>query len=339
MMVDGLIIKAEHTYNADYPKGTIFDQNPASGNEVVKGAVIKVTVSMGAEPEIKHMENLVGQTEEDAKSFLIGQGMNPLVYGEFSEEIPEGQVVRTEPGEGAELKDGDKVILYVSKGPVIQKAKMPKVVGLSLTDAKEVLDDAGFKNIRVEYVDSDKDIDEVLKQSVAYKTEIDVTTEIVLTVAQGQKAVVPNVVGRDLEDAQETLNDAGFNNVRTKYVESDEDADKVLKQSVAAKTEVDVTTEIVLTVSKGPKEETGETTSPEEPTEPQEVTIPVSISLPERQEAYVLSIYHNGSEVREATQIPPGTTSFSIQLTGIGKQSYDLYINGTFYKTIEVEFK
>ena len=113
----------------------------------------------------------------------------------------------------------------------------------------------------------------------------------------------------------------------------------MLKQSIKYKTEIDVTTEIVLTVSLGPKENTGETEPTEESTEPQEVTKTVPISLPEREEAYVLSIYHNGAEVREATQILPGTTSFSIQLTGIGKQSYDLYINGTFYKTIEVEFK
>ena len=342
MMIDGLIIKAEHTYNPDYPKGTIFDQNPASGSEVVKGAVIKVTVSMGEKPPIQHMEDLIGQTEEDAKSLLRGQKMNPLIHEVFDDEIQEGRVVRTDPVEGTELKDGQTVHVYISKGPVIQKAKMPRVEGLSLKDAREVLEDAGFKNVKIEYVESDEDIDEVLKQSVAYKTEIDVTTEIVLTVSQGpeiQKAKMPNVVGKNLDDALDILEDAGFKNVKPKYVDSDKDVDEVLKQSVKWKEEIDVTAEIVLTVSRGPKEETEETTPPEEPTEPQEVTKTVPISLPEREEAYVLSIYHNGSEVREATQILPGTTSLNIQLTGIGKQSYDLYINGSFYKTIEVEFK
>ena len=285
MMIDGLIIKAEHTYNPDYPKGTIFDQNPASGSEVVKGAVIKVTVSMGVEPEIKYMENLVGQSAEDAKSFLLGQGMNPLPQEEFSDEVEEGCVIRTSPAEGAELKNGDKVIIYISKGPVIKKAKMPKVEGLSLKDALEVLDDAGFKKVTPKYVESDEDMDEVLKQSVKWKEEIDVTTEIVLTVSLGPK-----------EPTEETTEEP----------------------------------------TKKPEEDTEPT---EKPTEPQEVTKTVPISLPEREEAYVLSIYHNGSEIREATQILPGTTSLNIQLTGIGTQSYDLYINGSFYKTIEVEFK
>ena len=337
MTIDGLIIKAEHTFNADYPKGTIFDQNPPSGSEVVKGAVIKVTVSMGEEPPIKYMEDLIGQTEDDAKSLLRGQNMNPLVHEEFSDDVPEGRVVRTDPVEGTELKAGQTVHLYISKGPVIQKEKMPLVEDLKLERALKVLEDAGFKNVKTEYVESDKDMDVVLDQSVVYNTEIDVTTEIILTVSMGQKAKMPNVVGLKLDAAKEKLDDAGFKNVKTKYVESDKPADEVIKQSVTSKTEVDVTTEIVLTVSQGPKEE--ETKPPEEPTKPQEITKTVSISLPQRDEAYVLSIYHNGSEVQEASQILPGTTTFSIRLTGTGKQTYELYINGEFYQNYEVNFQ
>ena len=127
--------------------------------------------------------------------------------------------------------------------------------------------------------------------------------------------------------------------MKTKYVESDKPVDEVIKQSVTSKTEIDVTTEIVLTISQGPKENTEETTTPEEPEQPQEITKTVSIPLPKRDGAYVLSIYYNGSEVQEASQILPGTTTFSIRLTGTGKQTYELYIDGEFYRNYEVEFK
>ena len=339
MTIDNLIIKAEHTYNADYPKGTIFDQNPPSGSQVVKGAVIKVTVSMGEEPPIVPMPNLIGQTKDDAMIWLRGEKMNPLVHEEFHDEVEEGRVIRTDPAEGTELKAGQTVHVYISKGPVIQKAKMPLVEDLKLERARKVLEDAGFKNVKTEYVESDKDMDVVLEQSVAYNTEIDVTTEIILTVSQGQKATMPNVVGLKLNVAKEKLDDAGFKNVKTKYVESDKPVDEVIKQSVTSKTEIDVTTEIVLTISQGPKENTEETTTPEEPEQPQEITKTVSIPLPKRDGAYVLSIYYNGSEVQEASQILPGTTTFSIRLTGTGKQTYELYIDGEFYRNYEVEFK
>ena len=279
MTIDGLIIKAEHTYNEDHPKGTIFDQNPAAGSQVAKGAVIKVTVSMGVEPEIKHMEDLVGQTQDDAKSFLDAQGMNPLVHEEFSDDHAAGTVIRTDPVEGTELTDGQTVHIYVSKGPMIEKAR------------------------------------------------------------------VPNVVGQDEESAIDELYEAGFKNVTVKYVKSDEDEGEVISQSVAWNTEIDVTTHIVLKVSEGPEETTEPTTeepteepTEEDPTEPEEVTKVVAIPLPNKEEAYVLSMFYEGSEVRESTQIMPGTTSINVELTGTGTQYYDLYINGEFYQTYEVVF-
>ncbi len=285
MNIEGLIITVEHTYNSDYPKGTIFDQKPAAGSEVVRGGNLKVTVSMGEEPEIKYMENLVGQTEQAAKSFLDGQGMNPLVHKEFSTEFEEGTVIRTDPPHGTQLTDKQTVHIYVSKGPMIKVAKVPNVVGQSLASAKEELNEAGFENIEVKYVDSDEDQDEVLKQSIAWNTEIDVTTKIVLTVSNGPKETEPPT-------------------------------EKPTEKPTEMPTEKPT----------------------EGPTDPVEVTKNVSISLPEMEEVYVVSLYCNGSVVREDQQILPGTPSISVSLTGTGMQRYDVYINGGFYKSVEVEF-
>jgi beta-lactam-binding protein with PASTA domain len=101
---------------------------------VVKGAVIKVTVSMGEEPPIVPMPNLIGQTKDDAMIWLRGEKMNPLVHEEFHDEVEEGRVIRTDPAEGTELKAGQTVHVYISKGPVIQKAKMPLVEDLKLAE-------------------------------------------------------------------------------------------------------------------------------------------------------------------------------------------------------------
>ena len=39
-----------------------------------------------------------------------------------------------------------------------------------------------------------------------------------------------------------------------------------------------------------------------------------------------------------ATQIQPGTSSYSVTLTGIGTQNYDVYVDGFPYNTQTVEF-
>ena len=126
---------------------------------------------------------------------------------------------------------------------------------------------------------------------------------------------------------------------------------------------VDVTTKIVLTVSKGPKETEPEedyedeedpyekptqkpTEKPtEKPTQPPtdppgevEVTKTVTLTLPERDEDYILSIYQNGRTVMEDKRIKAGTASINVVLTGTGTQFFEIYINDTYDRTEKVEF-
>ena len=77
------------------------------------------------------------------------------------------------------------------------------------------------------------------------------------------------------------------------------------------------------------------------PTEPQnqEVTLVYTIQLPaDRTENYVLSIHQSGNQLMEDTEIDAGTESIQLELTGSGVQYYELYIDGSYYKTEKVEF-
>lgn len=187
---EGLAIEImSYQYNDKVEKGRIIDQTPAysEGAEVAEGTVVKVTVSQGPEPEVKVMENLVNQSYETAKKFLEDQGMHVLQGEEFSDDVEEGRVVRTDPAVGTELKDGQTVWVYVSKGPVIEKQKMLNVVGLKYSIAYNQLIGQGFESVDREYVEDDAEKDTVIKQSEDPNTMVDVTTRIVLTVSKGPK--------------------------------------------------------------------------------------------------------------------------------------------------------
>jgi hypothetical protein len=58
----------------------------------------------------------------------------------------------------------------------------------------------------------------------------------------------------------------------------------------------------------------------------------------DRSKPYVLSIYLNGKEVVEAREISPTTPYIVVELTGTGMQTYELRINGEFYRTETVDF-
>ena len=172
-------------YSDKYAKGQIMHQEPVGGSRVSKGTEIFLTVSMGVEPEVKVMENLIDVTEEEARAFLSGQGFQPLSRYENSSVYAEGRVIRTDPAYGTELKSGQTINLWISTGPKTVFAKMPNLVGMTKEDALKLLDDRGFTNVVPIDVASDEPKGKVVSQSAEKNTELDVNTEIILEISEG----------------------------------------------------------------------------------------------------------------------------------------------------------
>ncbi len=328
------------SYSTTAPANTIINQDPIAGAKVQKGTTITVNVSLGLAPEVKTMTNLAGQTLEDAMSFLRTQGMNPLAKEEYDDVVEEGKVVRTDPEVGAELTDGQTVYVYYSVGPVIKTAAMPNLIGQNYATAYSLLTQLGFNNISSEYVESDEPKDEVVEQPYTKDTKVDITEKIVLKISKGPAttAKMPNVLGMSYTTAKKTLSDLGFTNVTFQYVESEKAEDVVVEQPFRVNAAVNKAELITLKISEGPKPT--ETTVPTTAAaEPEPVTVNATFTLPaERAETYVVSVFYNGKEVMEAKEVEAGTSSISVQLTGIGKQTYDIYINNEFYNSQEVNF-
>ena len=298
MSYDDLIIKAEHSYNDNYASGIIFYQTPSGGDEVAKGTVVKVSVSMGAEPDVKYMENLKGQKDEDARSFLIGQGMNPLSYTEYNDEFEAGRVIRTDPEAGTPLTDGQTVKIFVSSGPLVVTAKMPNLVGMDLKDALEQLEALGLNNYRCEYVKSDVDADEVISQSVKKYTEVDVTTEIVLKISKGPE-------------------------------ETTEESTKATEETTEPTEE---TTQATEESTQATEESTEDTTAA------QENSKSVNISLPSSDSACTVSLYCDGQLAAGPFAVDAGVTSYAVTLSGSGSKTYEIRIDGVTYGYIDVVF-
>jgi beta-lactam-binding protein with PASTA domain len=201
------------------------------------------------------MEKLTGLDLETAKNYLIGQGVldsNILPFSENSTDVPEGQVIRTEPAEGEEFTSDSTVKVWVSSGPVIVEGQMPNVVGKQLQVAFDILNGLNFKNIVIEPVESDAPKDEVVGQSEEAESKIDVNPQIILEVSMGpKKEIVPDVAGKTFEEAKKLLNEKGFMDVEPEYVTSTKLKDTVLEQSEAKDSEVEILKTIVLKVSKG----------------------------------------------------------------------------------------
>ena len=327
------IILQERVYDDVYASGQIVYQTPSAGDEVALGTKVYVDVSLGPEPEVKLMPDLVNSSYDNAEKVLVAMGMQVLPCNENSETVEAGYVTRTDPSSNVELKDGQIIRVYISQGPEHVEKEVPNVVGQTLQDAVSQLNECGFKYVRHETVDSDKEKDEVVEQSVDPYTKVDVETTIVLKVSNQsiQKDKMPNVVGRNVDDAVAALDAKDFTNVNLDYVDSDEPKDTVIEQSVDPNTEIELTAEIVLKVSNGPKE-----TDPPMPT-----IVSKSVDFTfgaNTTEAFTVMITCGGELVYSETFAEPGTKTVTLTLQGYGTQYYEISINDVYESTQKVDF-
>lgn len=332
-------------YDDFYVAGQIMHQEPAGGLMVAKGTELYLTISMGKEPNVKLMEDLVGITQDRATSFLMGQGLKPLVREEASDDYPAGYVVHTDPAAGAELSDGQTVRLFVSTGPSTVTGKMPNLLGVMKERALEFLDQCGFQNVTVTGVYSTEEKGRVVTQSEKAGTTLDVNTHIILEISEGQEietAVMPDVMKLDSTTAIQALKDKGFAVIETYEVKSDQPAGVVVRQSETSGSVVALSKEILLGVSNGADYKSDSATAPTQAAAsgtPQAET--VIFNVPVRTEAYKLIICRKGQADQQVASgtINPGDFTFTVALTGSGEQEYDLYIDGQYYQSMKVTFK
>jgi serine/threonine-protein kinase len=131
------------------------------------------------------------------------------VTEEFSEKVPDGQVVAAKPGPGANLKRGAAVAMTVSKGR--RPIEVPDLTGQDADTAARELSDLGLTVDATRQENSDSVPEgRVLSQSPSNGTLFR-GDPVTLVVSKGPVLVdVPNVVGQQLQQAQQALEAAGF---------------------------------------------------------------------------------------------------------------------------------
>ena len=251
----------DEVYDDESEAGMIIEQNPKAGEMVADPNDIFVTVSLGPTPKAVFMPDLANKELEEAKRMLdnLVLNLNIVVKEEFHEVIAAEKVIHTEPALNTELKTGQTVTLYVSKGPEIQTTQMPDLRERPIEDAQKILENKEMKlDITVEEV-----FDTVVESGIVIKTvpeagqELKTGQKVTITVSKGpQKAKMPDVRDRNIADAVSMLATAGFPNYGIESEYSEVEKDRVIEQSIAPDEEVEVTTKIILKVSKGSAEET-----------------------------------------------------------------------------------
>ncbi|MFE6160239.1 Stk1 family PASTA domain-containing Ser/Thr kinase [Streptomyces sp. NPDC056486] len=158
-LAPGMTTKA---FSDDVRKGSVVSTDPKSGSKRKAGSAIAMVVSKG---EAIDVPDVTGDSQSDATLDLEDAGLKVRIATKrVHSEEDKGTVVDQSPREGEkQLAEGDTVTLTLSKGP--EMIEVPDVEGMSVDDATQKLEDAGFD------VDEDRGLlgifgDKVESQSV-----------------------------------------------------------------------------------------------------------------------------------------------------------------------------
>jgi len=204
--------------------------------------------------------SVISLTQVQAVAKLRSAGFVAAISTDTSQ-VEKGKVIDQSPQAGERYPANTTVTITVSSGP--GEVVVPDVTGFNVDSAKAAIKAVDLTVGQVESVDDPKvDKGKVIETVPQANSSVATGSAVILKVASG-KVKVPDVVGANRGDAQQTLTDARLK-YKTKFADSNKPEGTVLSQTHAGET-VDIGTQIVLVVAQVPQPTATPTTPPTTP--------------------------------------------------------------------------
>lgn len=242
----------EYDFSSKIKRGNVIKTDLEIGTMLKpKETKVKLTISKG--PKIT-VPDLTQYSMTEITEWIIKNKLKLEFTDQYDDNIKENKVISANYNDGDEIEQKTLVKIVLSKGKLIMQSFE------SLDEFKDWANKYGI-NYEEKYVfNSEVKSGEVISYSHKKGDTIKNGDTIIITISQGSKTKVPNVVGKTKENAIKLLEDAKlkYNFV---YENSTKTKNTVLKQSLSANNEVAQNTTITLTLSNGKTPTTGSSSS------------------------------------------------------------------------------
>lgn len=203
--------------------------------------------------------NVVGLQFNEAKKVLENSGLD-VKQGDvrYDETKPVGLVMEQNPAVDQMVKNGRRIYLTVCGGE--QLVEVPKLVGRTLRDAKFSLEQRNLqigdivKKFSNEYTE-----DVVVSQIVQPGSKVKKLTKVDLIVSNGQQIgdiIIPDVIGKKLDEAKKILEDKKLKVGKITYQASDLTSGLIIDQYPQKDKSAKENTTVELFIAKKRKTET-----------------------------------------------------------------------------------
>jgi eukaryotic-like serine/threonine-protein kinase len=137
----GFVVKTELVYDENVAKGIALGTDPPFGKKETPEQEVKLIVSNGPKPV--PVPDVAGKSYDEAVQILAGKRLAAARQDAFSDTVPAGTVIGTEPAAGKEVPRDSTVTIIVSKGP--EPVQVPNLVGKTVEVASQTLRDLGLQ--------------------------------------------------------------------------------------------------------------------------------------------------------------------------------------------------
>lgn len=179
-----LHIQVEEQQHDLVPKGEVINTTPAKDKTLWEGATVTLYISSGKEIFTAEMPNLLqgGATyKEMAQATMEQRGFTNVRWVPVDSTLPSGRIISQSVPAG-EIVDLNTLIVieYASGKMPTVFAKMPNLIGKSLSEAQFTMDLLQFTNVRWMPVDSAEPMGTILGQSETVGEQVDINKEIII---------------------------------------------------------------------------------------------------------------------------------------------------------------
>jgi serine/threonine-protein kinase len=194
---------------------------------------------------------VVGRSEAQATTTLEDLGFKVEVKDTYSDDFSTGLVARQSPEEGAELKEGATVTIWVSRGP--ETITLSDFRGWKAADVADWLEKNGLEGVQKKGRSDDVAQGRVYQQDPPAGTSLARGETVTYWVSSGAPQVeVPDLTGMSRADAIAELVALGLTvGDVTQEPSTTYDVDQVIRQSPAEGEKVEPGTAVDLVVSSG----------------------------------------------------------------------------------------
>ena len=174
--------KAENSDEVE--EGHVISSDPEAGTEVEEGTEVTIVISLGEDQAT--VPDLRNKSVSDAEAALKEAGLSGSASEEYSDSVEAGCVI-SQSIDAGEKVDKDTTISYVvSKGPETKYVRVPNLHGMTESQARQALRDAGLSvgEVNDDYISSGN-VNRVVEQSISSGTSVEEGTSVSFTVNLG----------------------------------------------------------------------------------------------------------------------------------------------------------